>query len=135
MGEEHTSVALEDMTFTSTQPTDQPQQWLQSSVSLQATEDGMLEDPTMDQHEVTPTLSTTSGNKPEEPTGGLVQTASPEMTEVGGTPGEATTAGSSGMERGERKVEKEEEQSGERREGKVRGKWRGLLMYGYQLVA
>ena len=54
----------------------------------------MLEDPTMDQHEVTPTLSTTSGNKPEEPTGGLVQTASPEMTEVGGTPGEATTAGS-----------------------------------------
>lgn len=58
------------------------------------------------------------------------------MTEVGGTPGEATTAGSRGMERrGERKVEKEEEQSGERRERKGEREWRGLLMYGHQLVA
>ena len=55
------------------------------------------------------------------------------MTEVGGIPGEATTAGSRGMERGgERKVEKEEEQSGERRERKGKREWRGLLM---QLVA
>ena len=41
-----------------------------------------------------------------------------------------------GMERGgERKGEKEEQQSGERKERKGEREWRGLLMYGQQLVA
>ena len=74
----------EDMTgaieSSSTPPTDQPQPGLQS---LPATEDGILEGTTMDQHqakvaegESQDTLPTASGSEPEERTEGSVRTPS-----------------------------------------------------------